>query len=145
MKNPMTVDTLEKGMSFEECLETLSDKDLLIRIELSRLCWEAEKIRTDGAVNYNVLGLLDALNIRGEKILKFIYYVADGDYQKVLIILWTYELGIAKNNWKEEVPKYASVEFVREVVAEKVEFPFRKGKRFIERVSDIRFPVEETE
>ena len=144
------IQKMKKGMSFNECLYAISDGNIgLIALLPDVLKKAAEILQNLSAGYYGVLSLFDGMEIYGDD-LAYLYKLCEDDDAelnvniKLLIIVWSYEIGLMKGNFGKTVPYYASLEAIKKYISnyrlnKASEYPFEKGKKFIEENSRIRF------
>ncbi len=140
---------LKKGMQFHECVVAIAGGIIGNLSWLQEVCEEAESIREKGnekygEAMYGILSILDVMEIYGGDLSRLFVDLCKEDKKKFLIIVWVYEVGLNQSQFGDEVPEFAKLETIKQIIAElhsgkEPSFPFDEAEKFIEKNSSVCF------
>jgi hypothetical protein len=146
----MVLRKMKQGMSFGECLYAITEGNVGLITMLPSILEKASEILQNQSKAYcGVLTLFDAMEIYGDD-LAYLFKFCEEDKVKMsmeikmLVIVWSYEVGIMNAKLGRFVPNYAKLATIKEIINtyrlnRKVNYPFEDAQNFIERNSRLRF------
>ena len=135
---------MKHDTELNEAIYVVTKEDVGMIMTLLATCDRAEQLLGDEAASYEVLRIIDSLGIIDDEFVSLISELCDCDPDSILKVLWSLELGRKLIDQGDEVPDFAKLEMVRQMVSDlvsgkKVEFPFKEAESFIEKGSWVTF------
>lgn len=135
---------MKHDAKLNESIYVVTKEDVGMIMTLLATCDRAEQLLGDEAASYEVLRIIDSLGIIDDEFVSLISKLCDCDPDSILKVLWSLELGRKLIDQGDEVPDFAKLEIVRQMVLDlvsgkKVEFPFKEAESFIEKGSWVTF------
>ena len=141
----MNWNRIKIGMSFDECLITISERRLGTTILLTDICKTIVSISGNDRAHYGLLSRLDTMGLYGKELDTFYINVCGEDKIKFIIAFLALEVGLENDKYNKFVPEFArltnlQIMIVNLGLGKEVAFPFDEAKKFIEENSPIIFP-----
>jgi hypothetical protein len=140
----MELNRMKKGMSFEECLYSVVGENVGLLMAFIATCERAQQLLSRESANFGILTILDAFSLYENDLVYIVKDLCDCDPDSILKIIWSLELGDRLSQDGEEIPFFAKIENIRQMIADIISgkgacFPFKEAEVFIRNNVPVSF------
>ena len=132
---------INPNTGFQEYMKILTGRITMMYINVMHIFDAAAKILGDKDMPMPIVRLLDHMEIYGKDIERTYTDVCKENPVRFLIILWAFQAGYEKTSLGEEIPEFAKLETIKQIISEGSTFPFDEARVFIEENSSIVLPI----
>ncbi|MDD4409238.1 MAG: hypothetical protein PHW52_01120 [Candidatus Pacebacteria bacterium] len=140
----LKLNRLSPGMPFEECIFEVTEGDVGVIMTFFAVCDRAKQLLGVDSPEYGLLSILDSFKLYGDELAHVVGDICDCDPDSVLKVIWSLELGNILAEYGKEIPFFAKIENIRQMVLDivsgkRIYFPFGEAEAFIKSNSQISF------